>query len=69
MTTVLYLAGGDGGQLNIQGRGAVTPTEGGLVMFTAGEENTHSVGEVTRGIRVAITMFWSCDVEFGIERL
>ena len=63
-----YLTGGtSGGQLSIEGRGSVSPTQGGLVVFTAGEENTHWVGEVTRGTRVGVTMFWSCDQEMGIQ--
>ena len=68
VTAVLYLTGGiSGGQLSIEGRGSVSPTQGGLVVFTAGEENTHWVGEVTNGTRVGVTMFWSCDQELGME--
>ena len=68
VTAVLYLAGlAAGGELSIQGRGTVTPSQGGLVVFTSGEENTHSVGEVIKGTRFGVTMFWSCDKELGIE--
>ena len=69
ITAVLYLAGRgvEGGGLHIEGRGVVTPARGGLVLFTAGEENTHWVEEVTKGTRVAVTIFWSCDKDMRLK--
>ena len=44
LTAVLYLTTQGGGGLHIQDRGTVSPSVGGLTLFTAGEENTHWVG-------------------------
>ena len=45
----------------------IKPTAGKLVMFTSGQENVHWVQEVKTGVRVALTMFWTCDEDYQIE--
>ena len=73
MTSILYLQEPpDGGWLLFeaspgQAGQQVRPVLGRLVTFTSGEENTHSVEEVRVGVRVAITMFWTCDQDYFIQ--
>ena len=67
MTAVLYLTKGAGGDLVVENRGKVEPTEGGLVIFTSGEENTHWLEKVTKEVRIAVTFFLTCDDELNFE--
>ena len=73
MTSILYLQEPlDGGQLQFEARAGQTmqqvrPVPGRLVTFTSGEENTHSVEEVRAGVRMALTMFWTCDQDYFIQ--
>ena len=73
MTSILYLQEPhDGGQLQFEARAGqaiqqVRPVQGRLVTFTSGEENTHSVEEVRAGVRMALTMFWTCDQDYFIQ--
>ena len=73
MTSIIYLQEpDDGGRLLFEagaGHGGeeVRPVAGRLVTFTSGAENTHRVQEVTRGARLALTMFWTCDQEYFIQ--
>ena len=69
-TSVLYLQGADiGGELYLD-RGEedreVKAGEGTLIAFTSGEENRHKVAEVNEGVRVALTIFFTCDQDFHI---
>ena len=69
-TSILYLLGADtGGELNME-RGEkereVKTTQGTLITFTSGEENRHRVAEVIEGVRVALTIFFTCDQDFHI---
>ena len=43
------------------------PTLGKLIIFTGGKENVHWVDGVTDGVRVAITLFWTCDTDYEID--
>ena len=70
-TSILYLQGADaGGELYLE-RGEeerkVKATQGTLLTFTSGEENMHRVAEVVKGVRVALTIFFTCDQDFHIN--
>ena len=71
-TSILYLQEADkGGELYME-RGReeemeVKTKEGTLVTFTSGEENRHRVAEVTEGVRVALTIFFTCDQDFYLD--
>ena len=73
-TSILYLQGADaGGELYLE-RGEeeeeerkVKATQGTLLTFTSGEENRHRVAEVVEGVRVALTIFFTCDQDFHIN--
>jgi hypothetical protein len=45
----------------------VYPKPGRMMAFTSGSENTHSVARVTRGVRTALTIAFTCDVESSVE--
>ena len=42
----------------------VRPQQGSLVTFTSGEENRHRVERVKEGVRVAVTLFYTCDQDY-----
>ena len=72
-TSILYLQGADvGGELYLE-RGEeeeereVKAMQGTLLTFTSGEENRHRVAEVMEGVRVALTIFFTCDQDFHIN--
>ena len=52
----------DGDRLNR----TVEPRKGRVSMFTSGGENLHYVEKVTDGIRYALTIAFTCDVEKAI---
>ena len=68
-TSILYLQGADiGGELYLE-RGEeeerkVEARQGTLLIFTSGEENRHRVAKVVEGVRVALTIFFTCDKDF-----
>ena len=67
-TSILYLKKpSKGGNLAFESGAQIEPLEGRLVVFTSGAENRHWVEEVTKGHRVALTLFWSCDRDYSIE--
>ena len=69
-TTLLYLAQPeDGGRLCFGDGARLEPRPGRVLAFTAGRENTHWVEEVTRGSRVALSLFWTCDPDYRIQDL
>ena len=43
----------------------VRPQQGSLVTFTSGEENRHRVERVRKGVRVAVTLFYTCDQDYS----
>jgi hypothetical protein len=45
----------------------VTPRRGMLNAFTSGAENVHRVNRVTRGVRYALTIAFTCSKEFAVE--
>lgn len=45
----------------------VRPRPGRALMFTSGSENMHEVRRVTGGVRYALTIAFSCDVNSGIS--
>ena len=45
----------------------VKPTKGTLFTFTSGEENRHRVAKVVDGVRVALTVFFTCDPDFYFD--
>ena len=55
------------GQLHFDDGTIIVPTLGKLIIFTGGAENVHWVEKVTGGLRVAITLFWTCDTEYQID--
>ena len=55
------------GKLSFADGTDILPSEGKLLIFTAGEENVHWVDRVTDGVRRALTLFWTCDVDYGID--
>ena len=73
LTSIIYLQEPDeGGRLLFEAGagdqgGEVRPVGGRLVTFTSGAENTHRVEEVTRGVRLALTLFWTCDQDYAIQ--
>lgn len=44
----------------------VEPRKGRVSMFTSGKENLHSVEKVTSGTRYALTVSFTCDLQFAI---
>ena len=36
-------------------------------MFTSGQENVHWIEEVEEEDRVALTIFWTCDIDFKMN--
>ena len=67
MTSIIYLKEPlDGGRLQFEGGEGVRPVAGTMVTFTSGAENTHRVEEVRAGVRIALTMFWTCDEDYFI---
>ena len=57
----------DGGDLVLEGEGEVRvrPEQGSLVTFSSGEENRHRVERVREGVRVAVTLFYTCDEDYS----
>jgi len=47
----------------------VEPRAGRLLCFTSGEENLHHVERVTRGVRYALTIAFTCDARVGSNSL
>ena len=72
ITSILYLQGAEqGGELYMEREKGeereVKSTKGTLFTFTSGEENRHRVAEVTEGVRVALTIFFTCDQDFHLD--
>lgn len=44
----------------------VEPKKGRLSIFTSGAENPHYVERVTRGVRFAMTISFTCDTKYSI---
>ena len=74
-TSLLYLSDADadftGGRLTFApsaGRPAahVSPTRGRLVLFSSGEEMPHLVERVASGVRIAVTIAFTCNREAAI---
>ncbi|CAK1580916.1 unnamed protein product [Parnassius mnemosyne] len=73
-TTLLYLS-----DYNIDFKGGrfvfvddkynrtIEPRKGRLSMFTSGAENLHYVEKVTSGVRYAMTISFTCDINYAIE--
>ena len=71
-TSILYLQGADiGGELYLEREEEeerkVEAMKGTLLTFTSGEENRHRVAEVMEGVRVALTIFFTCDQDFHLD--
>ena len=68
LSSILYLRKPKrGGRLCFEDGAKIIPEEGTLVIFTSGQENIHWIEEVTEGDRVALTMFWTCDIDFKMD--
>ena len=48
-----------------EGEVRVRPEQGSLVTFSSGEENRHRVERVREGVRVAVTLFYTCDEDYS----
>ena len=71
-TSILYLQEAEqGGELYLEREEGeereVKSTKGTLFTFTSGEENRHRVAKVVDGVRVALTVFFTCDLDFYVD--
>ena len=72
-TSIIYLQESlEGGYLHFEVSDTskaeeVRPVQGRLVTFTSGAENRHWVEMVKTGVRIALTMFWTCDEDYFIQ--
>ena len=58
--------GGHGGSSDSTPVATVDPRRGRLVLFTSGSEHPHRVSRVTAGVRLALTIAFTCDESAAI---